>query len=151
MVLSGLHFARSLADDLDLHARSGESGLDLVVQAEGQSQGVETRPEVRRGRGHTHHDRSAVGHRHLQIERTRCRNRRADDQASSRAVAAAWASTGIVPGAGAPEIAQSGSLRPLPVTVHTTRSPASISPCSRAWSRPATLAAEASSTNTPSS
>ena len=53
-------------------------------------------------------------------------------------------------GAGAADTAQSGSLRPLPVTVHTTREPAATWPCSRAWSSPATLAAEASSPNTAS-
>ena len=57
---------------------------------------------------------------------------------------------GIVTGAGAPEIAHSGSFRPLPVTVHTTRSPASRVPCSRACNRPATLAADAGSTKTAS-
>ncbi len=56
----------------------------------------------------------------------------------------------MVIGAGAPEIAHSGSFRPLPVTVHTTRRPGGKVPCSCAISKPATLAAEAGSTKTAS-
>src|SRR5699024_11492577 len=41
------------------------------------------------------------------------------------------------------------SFRPLPVTVHTTVAPAGRSPASARASRPATLAADAGSTNTP--
>src|SRR6185369_383232 len=55
----------------------------------------------------------------------------------------------MVVGAGAVEIAHSGSLRPWPVTVHTTVEPRGISPSSHDCSRPATLAALASSTKTP--
>src|SRR5690606_6350042 len=65
-------------------------------------------------------------------------------QARLSAEAAAWTSMGTVMGAGAPEIAQSGSLSPLPVTVQTIRWPGSTRPSACAWSRPATLAAEAS-------
>src|SRR5690606_15403584 len=43
------------------------------------------------------------------------------------------------------------SLRPLPVTVHTMVAPAGTRPRSAAWSRPATLAADAGSTKTPTS
>ena len=64
--------------------------------------------------------------------------------------AAAAASTGMVTGAGAPEMAHSGSLRPLPVTVQTTRWPGSSSPAAATCSRPATEAAEAGSTKTAS-
>src|SRR3954471_13489925 len=71
-------------------------------------------------------------------------------QASPRRSAAVAASTGTVTGCGAPATAQSGSLRPLPVTVHTIRWPGSTLPCSAAFSRPATDAAEAGSTKTPS-
>src|SRR5256714_1821971 len=55
----------------------------------------------------------------------------------------------MVTGDGAVEIAHSGSLSPCPVTVQTTRDPAGTSPTSVTWSNPATLAALASSTNTP--
>ena len=48
-------------------------------------------------------------------------------------------------------IARCGSLSPWPVTVHTTVSPARDEPCSLAASSPATDAADAGSTNTPSS
>lgn len=51
---------------------------------------------------------------------------------------------------GAPATAQSGSLRPLPVTVQTMRWPRSTLPSSAALSRPATEAADAGSTKTPS-
>ena len=56
----------------------------------------------------------------------------------------------MVTGAGAPEIAHSGSFRPLPVTVHTTREPAGSSPACATCSNPATEAADAGSTNTAS-
>jgi len=69
----------------------------------------------------------------------------------ARAEAALCASTGTVVAVDAPARAQSGSLRPFPVTVHTTRVPRSMRPASTDWMSPATLAAEASSTNTPSS
>ncbi|CPA33063.1 Uncharacterised protein [Mycobacterium tuberculosis] len=46
--------------------------------------------------------------------------------------------------------AVSGSLRPLPVTVHTTVEPRATQPSSIALRRPAMLAADAGSTNTPS-
>src|SRR6516165_12557046 len=72
-------------------------------------------------------------------------------QVKPRAVAAAAASTGTVVGAGAPDRAQSGSFRPLPVIVQTTREPAGIRPSADAASRPATLADEPSSPNTASS
>ena len=49
-----------------------------------------------------------------------------------------------------PEMAHSGSLRPLPVTVQTTRWPGSSSPAAATCSRPATEAADAGSTNTAS-
>src|SRR4029077_5542048 len=64
--------------------------------------------------------------------------------------AAAPASTGIVAEAGWPDTAVSGSLRPWPVIVHTTTAPAGTWPLARAWSSPATPAAEAGSPNTPS-
>ena len=64
--------------------------------------------------------------------------------------AAAAASTGMVSGAGAPEIAHSGSLSPLPVTVQTIRWPGSSSPAAATCSRPATEAADAGSTKTAS-
>ena len=65
-------------------------------------------------------------------------------------MAASIASAAIVIGVGAPAIAHSGSFRPLPVTVHTTRSPAGKVPASCAYKSPATLAAEAGSTKTAS-
>ena len=46
-------------------------------------------------------------------------------------------------------MAHSGSFRPWPVTVQTTVDPRGIRPSSTAWTRPATLAALASSTKTP--
>ena len=70
--------------------------------------------------------------------------------ARPRRSAAVAASTGTVTGCGAPATAQSGSLRPLPVTVQTMVWPGSTLPCSAAFSRPATDAAEAGSTKTPS-
>ena len=65
-------------------------------------------------------------------------------------MAAAVASAGMVAGAGAPDRAQSGSFRPFPVIVQTTRDPAGIWPLALARSRPATLAADASSPKTAS-
>ena len=59
-------------------------------------------------------------------------------------------SAGMVAGAGAPDRAQSGSFRPFPVIVQTTREPAGIWPLALALSRPATLAEEASSPKTAS-
>ena len=53
-------------------------------------------------------------------------------------------------GDGAPDSAQSGSFRPLPVIVHTGRDPAGICPLALVRSSPATLADEASSPNTAS-
>ena len=58
--------------------------------------------------------------------------------------------SGSVTGDGAPEMAHSGSFSPLPVTVHTIVWPGSTSPASNDLSRPATDAADAGSTNTPS-
>ena len=49
-----------------------------------------------------------------------------------------------------PLSAVSGSLSPLPVTVHTTVDPFVTQPSSIDFSRPAMLAADAGSTNTPS-
>src|SRR5262249_3792499 len=72
-------------------------------------------------------------------------------QARPRAAAAAPESTGTVVGAGAPDRAQSGSFRPLPVIVQTTREPVGTRPSADAASRPATLADEPSSPNTASS
>lgn len=57
----------------------------------------------------------------------------------------------MVTGAGAVEMAHSGSFRPCPVTVQTTRDPAGTRPASACWSRPATLAALPSSTKAPTS
>ncbi len=44
----------------------------------------------------------------------------------------------------------SGSFRPLPVQMHTTRSSLSMTPSARSFLRPATDAADAGSTQTPS-
>src|SRR3954452_11226402 len=49
-----------------------------------------------------------------------------------------------------PLSAVSGSLSPLPVTVHTTVDPFATQPSSIDFSRPAMLAADAGSTKTPS-
>lgn len=68
----------------------------------------------------------------------------------AEALGAASASIGTICGCGAPATAQSGSLRPLPVTVQTIRWPGSTRPASALASRPATDAAEAGSTKTPS-
>jgi streptogramin lyase len=72
---------------------------------------------------------------------------RTADYSRPRTFARAPTSMGTRVGGGAPARAQSGSLRPLPVTVQTTRRPRSR----RASRRPATEAAEAISTNRPSS
>ena len=56
----------------------------------------------------------------------------------------------MVAGEGAPDRAQSGSFRPFPVMVQTTREPAGIRQAAHDFSSPATLAAEASSPNTAS-
>ena len=59
-------------------------------------------------------------------------------------------STGSGVTVGMPFSAVSGSLSPLPVTVHTTVDPWSTQPSSIDLSSPAMLAADAGSTNTPS-
>ena len=61
-----------------------------------------------------------------------------------------WGRRRLAATGGAPVSAVSGSLSPLPVTVHTTVDP--FAPSRRRWasSRPAMLAADAGSTNTPS-
>ena len=53
-------------------------------------------------------------------------------------------------GFGAPEMAHSGSLSPLPVTVQTTVDPRGSRPSAAVCSSPATLAADAGSTKTAS-
>src|SRR5699024_10171058 len=144
-----------------------QGDLELVVQVQSQAQRGETRAERGAGgrgsrchvcgtrcgrRGHVSWRAAVYRSRWWRMARGRSeRPRESGCQARSSASAAARASTGTMVAEGAPARAQSGSLRPLPVTVHTTRLPRGTCPASAAWSRPATLAAEASSTNTPSS
>ena len=73
---------------------------------------VEAGPEVGAGGGHADADRCRAERGHSSVIRT-----------VSPSAAAASADAATVTGLGAPAMAQSGSLRPLPVTVHTTRSP----------------------------
>src|SRR5690606_25209819 len=126
---------------LDHDARRGgaeRAHLDLVVEAQGETERVEARAEVgARGRD-THPD--GVG--------------REAHHSSPRICAivttSAGTRSGVVSTPSRPLIAHCGSLRPWPVTVTEMRAPAGTSPASARWSRPATLAAEPGSTKMPS-
>jgi threonine synthase len=69
---------------------------------------------------------------------------------ASWAAATALGSIGTTVGDGAVSSTVSGSFRPCPVTVHTTSEPRGRVPSAVDCSSPATLAADAGSTNTPS-
>ncbi len=111
----------------------------IVVQVERQPERVEAGTEVGTRRRDPDVGRAAA----------KCRTGHVSPPARAWP-AAAWASTGTVSGLGAPAIAHSGSLSPLPVTVQTTVEPAGSRPSAAVMSSPATLAAEAGSTNTAS-
>src|SRR5204862_1550205 len=126
----------ALAGHLDGQPAVGDARLDLVVERQRQAQRVEPRPQVGAGGGRAHPGRPLrPGHA---------------AHARPSAAEAAAGSTWTVTGAGAADTAQSGSFSPLPVIVQTTRDPASSCPFWRAWIRPATPAADASSPNTAS-
>src|SRR5271170_1917583 len=110
--------------------RAGLDHLELEVQRERGAEYIEARPEVR-GRGrHAHHAPASQAGCHSSTARSI-----ALSSGSQATTEPAWSS------------AVSGSLRPWPVSTHTTRRTPSPAP----WtSKPATLAAEAGSQNTPS-
>src|SRR5690606_453185 len=112
----------------------GDRDLDPVVAGQRHAQGVEPRAEV--GRGSRHGDPH--------------RGKRKIAHTSSSAFATACGSTGSGSTSVMLDSAVSGSFNPCPVTVHTTTEPDGKRPSSAVASRPATLAAEAGSTNTPS-
>src|SRR5699024_9610652 len=121
----------------DLHAGrpGGGSHLQVVVDAMGQAESVESRAQVGAGGRHPH---------------TGLITDQAYDQARPRARTASAVRAGITSGSTrASPSAVAVSFRPCPVTVHTTVAPAGTSPASARTSSPATLAAEAGSTNTP--
>src|SRR5262249_4513085 len=125
---------RTFARDLDVYATLVDGSRDhVVVQVQGQPQGVEAGSKI------------GAGGRYLDVHLVRFHG-----HASPSRTAAACPSTGTVTGLGAPEIAQSGSLSPLPVTVQTTVDPEGIRPSRAVISSPAMLAADAGSTKIPS-
>src|SRR5262249_11226130 len=118
--------AGAFTEDLDHQARVGDRDLEVVVARQGKAEGVEAGAEVGAGGGG------------------------ANPPASARGVATAAGSTGMGCMSGMRDSAVSGSLRPWPVTVQTTREPAGRRPSAAVMSRPATPVAEAGSTKTPS-
>src|SRR5699024_1169122 len=127
----------------------GGGDRDLVVDPETEPEAVEAGAEVGAGPGHPDPHRGAgrhdLGHRTFSR-----RGRRTGHHARPRAASTAAGSTDTVATSGITDRAVSGSLSPLPVTVHTTVWPGVIVPSAWAASRPATEDAEAGSTNTPS-
>src|SRR5690606_14451133 len=130
----------------DLHPQAGAGGDGdgvVVPQAQGQPDGVEARTQVGRARRDGQHD-PRPGH-----------GQRRPAHPSRPSASAAWkASTGTRTGSislpSAVRSAHWGSLSPCPVTVQTTRDPGASPPAAATLSRPATDAAEAGSTKTPS-
>src|ERR1019366_5222378 len=114
--------------EVSVHRKLARLGyLDLELHRERRREHVEAGPEVRGGRGHTHQPTPAERH-----------------PSTARSIAPSSGSHGKT--APACSSATCGSLRPWPVSTHTTRW-ASRAP----WTiSPATLAAEAGSQNTPS-
>ncbi len=135
------HLALTLALDLDDESRFRCLDHDLVIETHGEPHAVEAGTEV--GAGRCHHSggrqggRQGAGH-----------GRQTYTRPSLATTATGSTGTGMT--AGIPFSAVSGSLRPLPVTVHTTVEPLATQPSSTDLSNPAMLAADAGSTNTPS-
>src|SRR5262249_41756868 len=131
------YLARALP--LDLHDQAGIGCLqhDLVVQTQCETDAVETRAKIGAGRRH-HGAGDQPGGQHL------------IHYARPNFSTTSTGSTGSAATLGMSFRAVSGSLRPLPVTVHTTVDPRATQPSSTDLSRPAMLAADAGSTNTPS-
>ena len=103
----------TLAVDIDAHARFVRDLCDdVVIKCERDTEGIEARADVGRGGRHPHPGGSGTEHR-----TTAGRGA----HTSPSATAAVCASTGTTVGFGAPAMAHSGSLRPCPVTVQTTR------------------------------
>src|SRR5206468_623745 len=104
----------TLADHLHGQPARGDLGVERVVAGQGEAEGIETGTQVGAGGG----------------------NPDANDHASSRATATAIGSTGTGSTSCMPSSAVSGSLRPCPVTVQTTREPAGRRPSAALASRP---------------
>ena len=127
-----------LAVDLDRESVGDHLRLELVAEPEGQAEGVVAGAEVGR----------------WWRARETCTgpstNRAIRSSPAAAAAASTSASTMLSTRWPKPSSAVAVSLSPWPVTVTATVAPAYESPSSRSWSRPATPAAEAGSTKTPS-
>ena len=119
----------TLALDADGEPRTGRGDRDLVVETQRKPETVEPGAEVGARRGDPCGRRQPGRKRLRHLVCVICDPRRAA-QARSSAAATATGSTGTAVTSGIPTSAVSGSLRPLPVTVHTTVEPRLTQPSS---------------------
>src|SRR5215207_3773840 len=102
------HLLSALTGHVEVETVFSDPHHDLVGERQRQPEAVVARAEIGAGRRYPHAQRCRAKHRccHYYVNPSK--------------IAAAWGSAATVTGLGAPAIAQSGSFRPWPVTVHTT-------------------------------